>query len=351
MKRKLAIAALAVVLIATGYLTLWPVEIDPIAWTPAPVPAWEGALSQNDALLGAEVFLHDDLAGPEDVAVDADGQMWVGTHDGRIVRTDGKSHTTVADTGGRPLGLAWSGDALIVADAKKGLLSVSTDGEITVLSTQSDGVPFRFTDDVDVAADGRIYFSDASDKFGYGQHRADIMEGRAHGRLLRYDPKTAKTETLLRDLHFANGVALAPDGSFVLVNETARFRVIRLWLTGPDAGRSETFADGLPGYPDGISRSPRGTYWVAFFTVRNPDADGLAPSPFVREVLWRLPRAWLPQAASYGLVVELDANGTVIRSLHDSAGNHLRTVTSAEEIDGTLYLGTLHDHRLARLAL
>ena len=36
------------------------------------------------------------------------------------------------------------------------------DGEITVLSTEYEGVPFLLTDDLDIASDGMIYFSDAS---------------------------------------------------------------------------------------------------------------------------------------------------------------------------------------------
>lgn len=46
-------------------------------------------------------------------------------------------------------------------------------------------------------------------------------------RLLRYDPVT-KTNTVLMDrLHFANGVALAADESYILVAETFKFRIMR----------------------------------------------------------------------------------------------------------------------------
>jgi sugar lactone lactonase YvrE len=36
------------------------------------------------------------------------------------------------------------------------------DGAIEVLATEADGVPFGFTNDVDIAPDGTIYFTDAS---------------------------------------------------------------------------------------------------------------------------------------------------------------------------------------------
>jgi len=351
-RHKRWLATGSVLALGIAYLTLWPVDIDPVAWDPPPAPPFEGPLAQNDDLEQIELLGVGQVHGPEDVAIDADGRIYVGTHDGKIISTDGTEFTTVADTEGRPLGLAWNADGvLIVADAVKGLLSVTKDGHINVLSTESDGTPFRFTDDVDVASDGTIYFSDASHKFGYGHHMDDLMEARPHGRLLRYDPTTKKTETLARDLHFANGVVVAADDSYVLVNETGRFRIRRHWLSGPKAGTTDTFYDNLPGYPDGISRSPRGTFWVAMFTIRNADADKLASSVFLRKLLWRLPRAMLPKPAPYGLVIELDADGKVLRSMHDTTGATFATVTSAEELDGKLYLGTLHAPRIGRLAL
>lgn len=47
-------------------------------------------------------------------------------------------------------------------------------------------------------------------------------------RLLQYDPKTKKSTVLMKNLHFANGVQLSNDESFVLVSETAKSRVLRL---------------------------------------------------------------------------------------------------------------------------
>ncbi len=347
-------AVLALVAAAAAYLTLWPVAIDPVGWEPPPRPEFVGPLAVNEKLRGAEVLARDAVEGPEDVAVAPDGRMFVGTHDGKIaeISVDGSQVTTFAETGGRPLGLAWdTAGNLIVADAIKGLLSVSPDAAITTLSTESNGVAFRFTDDVDVATDGRIYFSDASDTFGYGHHMEDTLEGRPHGRLLRYDPATGETETLLDELYFANGVALAPDDRFVLVNETTRFRVRRLWLEGDAAGTDDIFVDELPGYPDGISRGPRGTFWIAFFTLRNPTADRLAPSPFLTKLVWRLPKFLLPKPELYGLAIEYDVEGQPVRSFHDVGGTNLTTVTSVEEVGGVLYFGTLRASQLGRLRL
>ena len=110
----------------------------------------------------------------------------------------------------------------------------------------------------------------------------DLLEARPHGRLLRYDPATRQTTVLLRDLYFANGVALSRGEDFVLVNETYRYRTRRFWLKGPKAGTSDVFLDNLPGFPDNIDGNRKGSFWLALFTVRNPDR-GHAPSPSVAE--------------------------------------------------------------------
>jgi sugar lactone lactonase YvrE len=249
---------------------------------------------------------------------------------------------TLATTGGRPLGIATApnGD-LIVADAMKGLLSVSPDGRITTLPTDVAGKPVHFADDLDIARDGTIYFSDASDKFGIDGYLYDMLEGRPHGRLLRYDPTTKTTTVLLSDLYFANGVALSQHEDFVLVNETYRFRVTRYWLKGDRAGKSEVFVDNLPGYPDNITSNRRGTFWLAIVTVRNDTADWLSPHPFLKNALAKLPRTFLqPNPQAYGFVIKLDETGRILQSFQDPSGEHVPAITSVVEHDGYLYLGS-----------
>ena len=140
---------------------------------------------------------------------------------------------------------------MIAADAFRGLLSIAPDGTITELAIEADGVPIRYADDVDVAADGKIYFSDASTKFvakKWGTYEAsllDLMEHGGHGRLLVYDPATGVAKTLLDGLNFANGVAVSHNQKSVLVNETWGYRVLRFWIAGPKKGKSETLIGSL----------------------------------------------------------------------------------------------------------
>lgn len=332
--------------------------LDPVAVTPPPASPLDGVYAPNEALRGLEKLTLGDARGPEETAFDAEGRVYTGALDGRILRLAPRSSgggadvETIATTGGRPLGLEFDASGrLIVADAAKGLLAVDPTGSVTVLSTEAGGVPYGFPDALDIAADGAVYFSDASSKWGVHDYMLDFLEGRPLGRLIRYDPTTAKAEVVAKDFYFSNGVALSADGDFVLVNETWAYRIRRVWLTGPKAGTVEPFVDDLPGFPDGISRSPRGTFWVALFTVRDPMGDWLAPHPTLKWIVGNLPKALMPKPKPYGFAVEVDASGRVVRTLQDPTGQDIQHVSSVHENAGALYLGTLDGSHVGRVEL
>jgi sugar lactone lactonase YvrE len=259
-------------------------------------------------------------------------------------------------TEGRPLGIDFDSKGnLIVADAFRGLLSIAPDGSITELATTAGGIPIRYADDVDVAADGKIYFSDASTKFGakeaggtYEASLLDINEHGGHGRLLVYDPATRETKTLLDGLNFANGVAVSHDQTYVLVNETGSYRVIRYWIAGPKKGKAEPLIKGLPSFPDNISTGLDGRYWVAFVSPRNALIDKLSGKPFLRKVIQRMPAFVRPKAVPYGHIIAMDGDGKILIDLQDPDGEYPinTSVTEAEEY---LYIGSLVAPVLARL--
>ena len=337
------IAAIAIALFA--YLAFWPVPIEPVAWDAPAAPALEGRYAVNERLAAVRRVGAGVGVGPEDVAIDAAGNVFVGYEDGRIVRfaPDGGQHALLADTGGRPLGLEFDPDGrLVVCDGYKGLLRIAMDGAIEVLATEADGLPFGFTNDLDIAPDGTIYFSDASSRFGPAMKaRDDVLEHGGRGRLIRHDPATGTTTVLLDGLQFANGVALAPDGRSVLVAQTGRYDVLRYWLEGDQAGSHEVFIANLPGIPDGISSNGRDTYWLALFTVRNPVLDALSGWPRLRKVAYRMPEFLQPQPAPYAFVLGLSLDGEVVHNLQHPGRDSFSPVTSATEAHGRLYLGSL----------
>src|SRR6266540_3313910 len=220
----------------------------PVVWQPPAIPDRARASSGPQPLPPVR-RLEVDGAAPEDVVVDGAGRVVTGVDDGRLLRVgpDGRVEV-VADTGGRPLGIELLGDGrLLVCDARRGLLAVDPEtSAVEVLVDRVAGEPMRFCNNAAVAADGTVYFSDSSRRFGIDHWRADLLEHSGTGRLLRRDPN-GEVEVLLDGLQFANGVALAPDESFVAVAETGAYRLTRLWLGGERAGERDLLVDDLPG--------------------------------------------------------------------------------------------------------
>ncbi len=358
MLKKILWTIIVVIIVTVLYFVAWPVPIDPLAWEAPPNPGTSGPFAPNQRLTGIETLPLGDNHGPEDIAIDAQGRIYASTHEGRIVRlqADGSNPENWVETGGRPLGIDFDNSGnLIVADAFRGLLSISEDRTLSELATAADGIPIRYADDVDVAADGKIYFSDASTKFGakkwestYEASLLDLMEHGGHGRLLVFDRAEGTAKTLLDDLNFANGVALGHDQSYVLVNETGNYRVIRYWLTGPKSGQAEPFIEELPAFPDNISTGLGGRFWVALVSPRNALLDKLSDQPFLRKVLQRLPAFLRPQAIAYGHIISVDGDGKVVEDLQDPNGSYPIN-TSVAETEDYLYIGSLVAPALGRL--
>lgn len=341
-----------VLILIVAYLAFWPIAAAPGIWTPLPAPALSGDYAVNDALKSCQRLATGVGRGPEDVAFDAAGQLYAGYEDGRIMRfqADGSAPTLFANTGGRPLGLEFTRQGeLIVCDSTKGLLSISTAGAIEVLATEQGGRPFRFCDDVAIASDGTIYFTDASSKFGQQNYVDDIVEHRPNGRLLAYHPEGKSTELLLDNLYFANGVAVAPGDEFILAVETGAYRVLRLWLRGPKQGQAEVFINNLPGFPDGIATGLDGRFWIALAAPRDPLLDAFGPFPRLRGAVLRLPRVLQPKAKPYGFALAVDAGARVLENLQDPEGG-FAPITNVVEREGYLYLGSLEAEAIGRVA-
>ncbi|MGW8461277.1 SMP-30/gluconolactonase/LRE family protein [Pseudomonas sp. CLCA07] len=347
---------LALLLIALcAFLLLFPTKVQPVAWNPPLAPSLtSGVYADNQRLKGVERVGPADIEGPEALLLDSD-TLITGLHDGRLIRTsiDGKETKVLADTGGRPLGLARHPNGLLViADAVKGLLSLDAQGQLIPLATTAGDVSFGFTDDVAIDSSGHFaYFSDASSRWGYGKDGEAIIEHGGDGRLLRYDFQTGKTTVLLDKLEFANGVTLGPDDSFVLVNETGAYRISRYWLTGPKAGTHDLFIDNLPGLPDNLSFNGRDRFWVALYAPRSGLLDRTAPHPFVRKMIARAMTVLPKPVEKRAFALGLDLDGKVIANLQDASTGNYSPITTVREYGDWLYFGSLKAKNMARLPL
>ncbi len=331
-----AIALLIVVLLVI------PGPIEPVKWTPAPRPALTGEFAPNDILNRINPLLKGDLQGPEDITRAANGDLVTGLADGSVVRFDQDGNLTVmGNTGGRPLGLKFlpNGD-LIIADAHKGLLKMNAAGEVSVLVDEYLNKKMRFVDDLDIAEDGTIWFSDVSTRFSVEDAMLDLLEGSATGRLFSFNPTNNVLKLHIEDLFFANGVALGPDETFVLVNETGRGTIKRLWLKGEKKGAIDTFHSGLPGHPDNLSFNGTDTFWVALPSPRTPLFDKLAGWPKLRKLLAYLPESFMPANVHASMIVGLGTDGTVRYNLQSQQGK-FPYITSVNQYGDALYIGSL----------
>lgn len=350
-RRLLTLAALAIPFAAcSGYLLFWPVDIDPEEWTPPDAPDWVS----NHKLASANI-LHPELAGPEAVVVDAGGRIITGLADGRIVRFEpafGSKVETLARTGGRPLGLAVdAGGRLLVADARRGLLAVNAAGGVDVLSSEQGGRPFRFADDLTIAGDGTVYFTDASDRWSIDEFTMEVIEHRPRGRVLAWDPATGATSLVAGGFYFANGIALGPAEDYLLVAETSSYRIRRVWLTGDRRGQVDTLVDNLPGFPDNVRWSPsRRVFWVALGAPREGMVDFLASRPFLRKVVVRLPEFLQPAPNPHSFALAYDEKGALVHDLQGVGESAYAPIASVLEHQGFLYLGSFRAGGVARIA-
>ncbi|WP_171209531.1 MULTISPECIES: SMP-30/gluconolactonase/LRE family protein [unclassified Ruegeria] len=346
---------LGLVLIGLVYLLFWPVPVDPVAYSFPEDQGFTGEFAENAALDKVELIqLPDGEIGPEDLAVLRDGAIYTTSLSGKLYRIDGADPVEVEDLGGRPLGLRAGPDgALYIADSYRGLMRWTGPGTLETLVSEIDGAPVIYANNLDVAQDGTVYFSNSSDRFNPqtmgGTKPTSVLtiwEQSPTGYVARYSPD-GEVEKIAEGFVYTNGVALSPDEDFLLIAETGRAKVHKLWLSGPKAGMQEVLLDNLPGYPDNIKAQGDGTYWMAFASPRVP-SEVLMPYPFLRKVLWRLGPMVRPGPIHRGMLVQFDGDGTILRTLQDPEGQ-LGITTSGQVIGDQLFVMTLDSPWFGRM--
>lgn len=328
-------------------------RIDPVVWRPPDAPS-----STPVGLPHLHAFPLPGT-GPEDVLLDRDGTVLTGLADGRVIRLNpfDSSITVVADTSGRPLGLEWLPDGrLLICDAEAGLLAAEINrdaelpasnapttgvGRIETLVDRVDGRRVRLCNNAAVQSDGTIWFTDSSARFALDHWKADLLEHRGSGRLIRRDPDGSCT-TVVAGLQFANGVALSPDEAKVYYAETGGYTLTWMATSGRTAGRPVQVSDNLPGFPDNLSTGTDGLIWIALPGIRNALADRLAPMPpILRRMAWQLPTRVQPGPPPIIRLMALDPVDDIV--VHDLIGEHpeFSMCTSVREVNGTVWLGSL----------
>ncbi|KAF5201715.1 Strictosidine synthase-like [Thalictrum thalictroides] len=331
-----------------------PAEIPEQAWS------WYSVSVPNhySHLLNVTERLGDGfLPGPEDLVYNEKTELiYTGCEDGwikRITLSESASDTKIENwihVGGRPLGLAFGPDnELVIAEAYKGLLKVTREGVVQLLTNEAEGMKFGLIDAVDVAQNGVIYFTDASYKYNFKNYMLNNLEGRPYGRLLSYDPSTNKTEVLVRDIYFANGVAVSPQHDFVIFCETTLRRCRKCYVEGEKQGMTDDFIARMPGYPDNIRYDGDGKYWIGLISGNTYYSHLLLRYPFIRKALAILTRyVNLQPVLSDGGVLAVNLDGEAI-ALYNDPG--LGMVSSGIRVKDHIYYGSLATRYIRRANL
>ena len=319
----------------------------------------------NDKLRQVETIGLGEIESPEDVALDADDNLYCGNRHGDIIRffaPDYKRQEVYAHIGGQPLGIVMTKQGtLFVCVGGMGLYKVNPDRSVEKVTDETnrslfsiiDDSRLRLADDLDVAPDGRIFFSEATVRYEMHEWPTDSLESRGNGRIICYDPRNGKTHTCLRNLIFPNGIVMASDGQSILFAESWACRISRYWFDGPKAGKVEPVIENLPGYPDNLNRASDGNYWLAIMGVRNPVFDLAMRKPgFRRRMSKKLPGdEWLAPNLNTGCIAKISESGEVLDVMWDLGGENHPMITSMREHKGQLFIGGIHNNRIGRLRL
>jgi gluconolactonase len=219
------------------------------------------------ASIGDVRHLAEGLDHPEGIALGPDGLLYAGGEAGQIYRIDPQDGSVeqIASTGGFVLGLCLdAGGAVYACDAALGAV-VRVDpanGSVTTYCDRAGGAALTCPNWPAFAPDGSLVVSDS------GRESLDVCEGR----VFRVPPGGGEADVLdLPPLHFANGLAVSPDGEIaVLESMTPRLsRVVD--------GGVETIADLPDTTPDGVAMTDDGGYLVSCyypFRILRVDHDG-----------------------------------------------------------------------------
>lgn len=232
-------------------------------------PALDAIVSPSAAL---EVLVTDRFGTSEGAVWVDDGQYLLfadirarpgeESHGGRIYRWSEGKLSIVLEPSDATNGLALDRVGRMVVCNDKGLVRIEKNGTRTTLADGYGGQPFNGPNDLAIASDGSVYFSD------YG-NRPELPSA-------VYRWKDGTLQQLAKNVHGGriNGVTLSPDGTYlylVVVLEKEPRRIVRLTLRSDGTVSDERLFMSLPvertlatrasGRPDGIKVDTKGNVY------------------------------------------------------------------------------------------
>lgn len=177
----------------------------------------------------------------------------------------GQDVASYRQPGSNGLALDPQGRLLICEHGNRRVSRLEHDGTLTVLADHLDGSRLNSPNDLRVAADGAIYFTDPP--FGLPRTFDDPRKELPFSGVYRLDAEGLRL--VAADLSGPNGIALSPDGRFLYVaNWDVARKIVMRYERLPDGtlARGQVFFDmtGAPGEEalDGVEVDPMGNLFV-----------------------------------------------------------------------------------------
>ncbi|MDH0894106.1 MULTISPECIES: hypothetical protein [unclassified Pseudomonas] len=251
----------------------------------------------------------------------------------------------------RPVALRVPLPPALDPDAALGSVRPLGQGAMAVAAmNEGNSRPVAFCNDLDISRDGkRVYMSEPYAYPGAAMGEAAFEEAVSlanNGRLWMFDLERETAQLVVQDLHFVDGILIdrgSEDGQGVeqslVISETPKFRMLRLFIGGERAGTAEILQEGMPGMPDGISRDEQGRLYVALFSPRTAIATWLHANPWLKPLILRLPHRLFSEQKQTGFVV-LDPSGKQVLYwlMHD--GSQVRAISKVLPEQDGIYLAS-----------
>ncbi|MEY4761876.1 MAG: hypothetical protein RLZZ200_1732 [Pseudomonadota bacterium] len=140
------------------------------------------------------------------------------------------------------------------------------DGTITVIADRFAGKPLNAPNDVVVAADGAIWFTDPG--FGIlGNYESSAKRPlELPTNVYRVDPSNGRIAVVADDFDRPNGLTFSPDQKKLYVADSGKPAHIRVFDVGAGGRLSggKVFAEGKPGLADGLRTDMSGNVWSSY---------------------------------------------------------------------------------------
>eukprot|EP00596_Hydrurales_sp_CCMP1899_P007075 CAMPEP_0119039350 /NCGR_PEP_ID=MMETSP1177-20130426/8767_1 /TAXON_ID=2985 /ORGANISM="Ochromonas sp, Strain CCMP1899" /LENGTH=382 /DNA_ID=CAMNT_0007003081 /DNA_START=237 /DNA_END=1382 /DNA_ORIENTATION=+ len=239
-------------------------------------------------------------------------------------------------------------------------------------------LPPKFFNDLDIidrttqAGEERIvHFSDTSYKNTRSENRQEILDGAPRGRLFSFNIDRKELTVLACGLHFPNGVQILNDRE-ILLAESTRFRVLKIDVQSllnedPESALLQSctehgsvwtylnttkgnevpnpvvsvFLDRVPGFMDNIrldsktSLSDSPNFFIGIGTKSSQPLSilhYLYQTNILRELIGRFfPMKYVEKLVpKYGMLIQIDAKGEVLETLHDTKGEKMVMISEAQ---------------------